>query len=43
MLNSVMLNAVTAAKNVLKLNFKVMSLIIIINDFENILKIKINN
>ena len=43
MLNLIMLNAAAAAENALKLNFKVMSLIVIINDFENILKMKINN
>ena len=43
MLNLIILNVAAAVKNVLKLSFKVMSSIIIINDFENILKMKINN
>ena len=43
MLSLIMLNVVTAAENALKLSFKVMSSIIIIDDFEDILKIKINN
>ena len=38
-----MLNAAAVVKNTLKLSFKVISLIVIINDFENILKMKINN